>query len=172
MPAFMTDFQKSAGLALHTAITAERSRGVSAPLQSGIPNCGYLNCVLAARRLSRQKRSWETGINDSRDAPLAMPPIPDDVAAPTHDCSEPTSLDRATGDARRSRPLAAAARTRMPVAGRTRMQAPVHKRKAPAASSTDVRHKSIPEALPLRVQKSVSSRAGKFCSSSSYPSTQ
>jgi hypothetical protein len=50
MPAFMADFQKSATLALHTAIKAERSRCVPAPLQSPIPNCGYLNCVLAARK--------------------------------------------------------------------------------------------------------------------------
>jgi hypothetical protein len=168
MPAFMAGFQKSAASALHAAIKAERSRCVSAPLQSSILNCVYLKCVLTTRRLSQ-----EMGVNANRDVPaLAMLPIPDDVAVPMHDCSEPTSHDRATGDARRRRPLAAAARIHMPVAGRIRMQAQAHKRKAPAASSTDVRHRSIPEAPPLRARKSVSSRAEKFCSSLLCPSTQ
>src|SRR5277367_5755515 len=99
--------------------------------------------------------------NDTRVLALAKQSNPDDVAGPTDDCFEPTSRGRATGDARHSRPLAAAAHMRMPVAGHIRMQVPAHRRKEPAR--TDVRHKSRPGATTLRARKSTSSRPGEFC---------
>jgi hypothetical protein len=140
----------------------------------------------ALYRNRARRQTLGMAVSDSRDRVLALArqPTPDDAVAPTHDCSEPTSHGHATGDARHSRPLAPAARMRMPVAGSIRMRAqgrihmwaPAHKRKAPAASSTDVRRKSMPGATSLRPRKSAASRPGKFCSSScsssSNPSRQ